>query len=220
MHTYTQIRTRIHSLWLSFSFFSPIHTRWRAYMNGSETSSRIQDYDGQVTDKWCQLWCQSSSQWQVMSIAPVLTFYHLACLCLTLKSSPWAWSFLKSNNTCQPVSVNLTSSVCLWVYPCACVCLSVWFSWSHTIPVNLCLSASQVPCVYLQESASVRAWLCLLVCILVLVCAWVFKPYLSTCAWVFTPYLSTCGRLPDMFHVSISLPLCMRVFVYLCLFLF
>ena len=75
---------------------------------------------------------------------------------------------------------------------------------SQTISVSQCLSAWQIPCVYLQVSASVRACVCLFDLLEV------------------KQYLSTCVCLPDEFCVSIakSLPLCGRVFVYLCVFLF
>jgi len=128
VHTNTHIHTR--SLSLSLVCLSHTHTLARIYewIRGIESDSR--------------LW--SSSQWQVMSIAPVIPFYQWACLCLTLKSSPWTWIFLKSNNTCQPVSVCLTSSVCLSprVGLCACVCLSffVYSCFSVCLSVSACLS--------------------------------------------------------------------------------
>ena len=61
--------------------------------------------------------------------------------------------FLKSHNTCQPVSVCLTSSVCLSPRVCLCACValstSVYSCFSvcmsvQTILVNLCLSVHTI----------------------------------------------------------------------------
>ena len=95
----------------------------------------------------------------------------------------------------------ISGRVCVWLSRAR---RELEFSSSQTITVNQCLSAWQIPCAHLQVSASVRACVCLFDLLEV------------------KQYLSTCVCLPDKFRLFISkcLPLCVRVFVYLCVSLF